>query len=367
VIGNRSASDDHDLRSPRCPAPAGFDPGRTAGSRQARWTAVAPERACHVYGVSGPFDCVGIAVSGGELTVARAGSPPGADVVVVLAVHGMTGSHVVWQPIARALDGVEGVCLLAPDLRGRGGSATLPRPYGIAAHVADLLAVLDHAGTGRAVLVGHSIGAHFVARLAAEHPARVAGVVLLDGGLPVLPIPGDWDEDLEARAAPAVDRMDAVEESLDDYVARWHTHPALVGAWNADIEAYVRYDMTDDGCGVRCVVSEEAVVTDGVELMLDGETRTAIMRVHAPIWLLRAPRGLFDDDHPVIAPSAREAFVAARPEARVEDVAGANHYTLVLGDGPGPLRAAAAIAEAVRGARVSRGSGRRTGSRPSPS
>jgi pimeloyl-ACP methyl ester carboxylesterase len=51
--------------------------------------------------------------------------------------------------------------------------------------VRDLTAVLDHAGARRALLVGHSMGAHVAARLSAEHPERAAGVVLVDGGLPI--------------------------------------------------------------------------------------------------------------------------------------------------------------------------------------
>ena len=98
----------------------------------------------------------------------------------------------VWRTVARELASTRGVCLLAPDLRGRGHSAGLPGPYGVAAHVTDLVAVLDHAGAKRVVLVGHSMGAYLVARLAAQHPERVAAVVLLDGGL-YIPIPPDQD------------------------------------------------------------------------------------------------------------------------------------------------------------------------------
>ncbi len=38
-----------------------------------------------------------------------------------------------------------------------------------------MLAVLDALALERAILVGHSLGAYIVARLAAEHPERVHG------------------------------------------------------------------------------------------------------------------------------------------------------------------------------------------------
>jgi lipase len=285
-----------------------------------------------------------VPVAGGVLNVARSGPPP-EEAAVVLAVHGITASHVAWRAVARALGGR--ACLLAPDLRGRGRSAALPGPYGMAAHAADLVAVLDHAGAERAVLAGHSLGAHIVARVAADHPRRAAHLVLVDGGLPVPAPPAPSDDERHAAATPAVDRMDAAAASAEAYVARWRSHPAFARAWNDDVEAYVRYDLVHDGGRVRCVVREDAVTADGYDLLCDGATRTAVTRVRAPIRLVRAQRGIFDDDHPMIPRSFLDGFRARHPHVRVEDVSGVNHYTVMLGDGPGPERVAAAIAEAA--------------------
>jgi lipase len=301
--------------------------------------------------VSDPFgEYRGISVRGGALNLARAGPPADAAAGVALAVHGITASLMAWRSVARELCGRGPVCLLAPDLRGRGRSATLPGPYGMSAHVADLLAVLDHAGVPQAVVVGHSLGAHIAARLAADHPARVASLVLIDGGLPVPQQLDGEDEELEAAAMPAVDRMDEPAASADTYLARWRRHPALASTWNADVEAYARYDMAHDDSGARCVVSEEAVMADSFDLMLDGTTRRAIERVPVPIRLLHAPRGVFDEHQPVIAPSSLQWLRSERPDTRVELVPDVNHYTLLLGDGPGPARVAAAITEATLGA-----------------
>ena len=92
-----------------------------------------------------------VPVAGGTLHVGVAGPAPGTDgVPIVLAVHGITGSHRSWAPVARHLG--DAVTVLAPDLRGRGESAEVGGPYGMASHVEDLLAVLDHTGCGRAEL-----------------------------------------------------------------------------------------------------------------------------------------------------------------------------------------------------------------------
>jgi lipase len=293
-----------------------------------------------------------VPVAGGSLHVASAGPPADVADCVVLAAHGVTASLMTWQTVARELD--ERVCLLAVDLRGRGRSATLPGPYGIAVHVADLIAVLDHVGASSALLVGHSMGAYVVARLAAEHPARAEGVVLLDAGLPFAR-PDDPDEMLNSAVANAVMRLGITFASVDQYVEGWRAHPAFAHAWADDIEAYARYDLVQNGHVARCAASATAVRADCRDMVLDDATRNALLRVRAPVQLLRAERGLFDDD-PLIPADALHAFAAEHPSVRVEEVAGVNHYTLIMGDSPGPRRVVAAIEASLPARRLHNGS-----------
>jgi pimeloyl-ACP methyl ester carboxylesterase len=222
----------------------------------------------------------------------------------------------------------------------------------MAIHVRDLIAVLDHAGVEQAVLVGHSMGAHIVARLAAEHPERVAGIVLVDGGLPMPADPHDWDDE-PVDIDPTGGRMESPCASADEYLADWRAHPAFALAWDDDVDAYARYDMADHGDGVRCAVSEDAVIADTFDLLFDGRTRTAITRVRVRIRLLRALRGPFDDDCPVIPQAYLDDFATDHPHVDVEHVLDTNHYTLILGSSPGPSRVAAAICAAVGDADVS--------------
>jgi pimeloyl-ACP methyl ester carboxylesterase len=312
-----------------------------------------PERRPDTETLSDPFaDRFGVEVAGGTLHVARAGAPPEQADSVVLAVHGVTASLMTWRTVARELAEHSGTTVLAPDLRGRGRSSTLPGPYGIASHVDDLLAVLDQVGARRAVLVGHSLGGYVAARLDAEHPDRVTGLVLLDGGLP-LAAPDDPDEMVRTAVAQAVMRLGITFDSADAYVSAWHSHPAFAQAWNDDVEEYARYDLVDDGHAVRCVASPEAVRTDSAEMVYDGVSRNALDRVRGQdlVHVLRAERGLFDEhEHPVISVADLRTFAARHPEAHVQTVAGVNHYTLVMGDSPGPGKVVAAIEAACSGA-----------------
>jgi lipase len=285
-----------------------------------------------------------VPVAGGALHVARAGARPADAEAIVVAVHGITASHHGWRIVARELLAARpDVCMLAPDLRGRGHSAGVGPPYGIAAHATDVATVLEHFGCRRAVLAGHSMGAFVVARAAADDPDLASAVVLIDGGLRI-PAPDDIEADalLDAVLGPAIARLKMTFASPEEYIEFWRRHPAFAGRWNDDVEAYVRADLTGEPGAFHSVVSEAAVRVDGTELLRDEVTLEAAGRVRAPLWLLRAPRGLLDDPNsPLIPEPARDRFAELQPSAQVVDVPDVNHYTITLGAG------AAMVAHAV--------------------
>jgi pimeloyl-ACP methyl ester carboxylesterase len=291
-----------------------------------------------------PFaELYGVPVAGGELHVARTDiSPRDAD-VIVLAIHGVASSHMVWRPTVRELADHVRACVLAPDLRGRGHSAALPSPYGIDAHVADLLATLDDAEVEKALLVGHSMGAYVATAVAAAHPERVSGVVLLDGGLAVPPaLEEDADELIDAMVDTALENARTTYASADECADAWRERPAFADDWNDDVDAYARYDLTGEPGVMRSAVSEQAVRADVVDLVYHDAAREAVDRTSAPISLLTASRGLHND-FALIPGLLVEVFAATHPGAYVERIPDVNHYTMLLGGGAGPSRVAAAI------------------------
>jgi pimeloyl-ACP methyl ester carboxylesterase len=290
-----------------------------------------------------------VPVVGGTLTVAHAGPPPDRADAVVLAIHGITANLMMWRAVARELARNTRVCILAPDLRGRGESTGLRGPYGLAAHVADMLAVLDHLGVQRAVLVGHSMGAYLAARIAAEHPERVASLVLVDGGVPV----GEISDETAAAAGaltvgPALARRAITFTSDEAYLDFWHHHPAFLEAWNDDVEAYVLYDLSGKPGARRYQINADAVAADSDEMLWNPSNRDMIDRADVPVGLLRAARGALNDENPLIPQHALDTFIAENPAAEVEQIENVNHYTVMLGEGPGPARVAAAIDAAAR-------------------
>jgi pimeloyl-ACP methyl ester carboxylesterase len=113
-------------------------------------------------------------VGGARLHVLDAGG--GGTPAVLLP--GLGQSAHVFRGLMAALGG--GVRAVAVTPRGHGESDTPDDGYSLAGFAADVLAVLDALGIGRAALVGHSMGGAVATRLAADHPDRVSHVVYLD-------------------------------------------------------------------------------------------------------------------------------------------------------------------------------------------
>jgi len=283
-----------------------------------------------------------VPVEGGTLRVGDWGpADPAAAAATVVAVHGITASHLAWAVIAGALGA--GVRLVAPDLRGRGRSAGLPGPYGMARHAADLEAVTEALDLPRAVLVGHSMGG-FVAVVAAHlHPDRFSHVLLVDGGLPLAVPAGISREDLlEATLGPAARRLSMTFPDQQAYLDFWKQHPAFAadqaGEVPEGLAAYARYDLTGTEPELRPSASLEAVRQDSMDLYGGGAVQAALKDLKRGHWspdldvsLLTAPRGLLDESPGLYSPEAIGRCHAELPAVRVREVPDVNHYTIVLG------------------------------------
>lgn len=100
----------------------------------------------------------------------------------LLLLHGFPRTRRTWEQITPALS--ERFTVVAPDRRGYGDSERIadPAAYGLAAMAEDAVAVMDHLGHERFIVVGHDKGAPTARRVAADLPERVAGMVQIDSG-----------------------------------------------------------------------------------------------------------------------------------------------------------------------------------------
>jgi lipase len=275
-----------------------------------------------------------VPVEDGRLAAWRMGAPdaaPQAD--EVLAIHGITSTSRSWLAVAQALGGR--AWLLAPDLRGRGASNPVGPPFGLDAHAADMLAVLDAAGLGRVVVAGHSLGAFVACRFAVLHPERVSRLVLVDGGLPLPGLDGaDGADGVDAVVAaalgPAVARLRAEFPDREAYRTWWHGHPAFAGSdvEAALLDAYADYDLCGESPRLRSSVNPEVVTADGRSLVGVDDAH----HLECDAVLLHAPLGMTGDPHPLQPAAAVSDWVAGDPvRRRGVRVGRANHYTIVMG------------------------------------
>jgi haloacetate dehalogenase len=101
----------------------------------------------------------------------------------LLLLHGHPQSHAMWHRVAPAL--AERFTVVLMDLRGYGDSERVDAGPGSAAYAkremaADALAVMQEAGATRFQVLAHDRGARVAHRLAADHPAAVERMLLLD-------------------------------------------------------------------------------------------------------------------------------------------------------------------------------------------
>jgi len=170
-------------------------------------------------------------VQGADVALACAESGP-ADGTPVVLLHGLTGTRRYVVMGSRALER-SGHRVIAYDARGHGRSSPAPSPadYGYDALAADLVAVLDAHGVGRATLVGASMGAHTILRLALAAPERVGALVVVTPAYdPARPA------DLERWDALAAGlRANGVEGFLGAY-----GEPVAPEPWRATILTVIR-------------------------------------------------------------------------------------------------------------------------------
>lgn len=96
----------------------------------------------------------------------------------VLLVHGFPFSHEMWTPQLEIVG--KTYRAIAYDVRGHGLSYVGDGQYTIEGHVDDLIALLDHLGIAKAVIVGLSMGGYIALRALERNAGRFRAAVLCD-------------------------------------------------------------------------------------------------------------------------------------------------------------------------------------------
>jgi pimeloyl-ACP methyl ester carboxylesterase len=260
----------------------------------------------------------------------------------IVCIHGLTANHVCWRSMADILAPEHR--LIGYDLRGRGDSDKPPTGYSLDQHGRDLLALLDHFGLKKAVLMGHSLGAHIALKFAVAHPERVSKLVLVDGGM-------DVRAEIIDSLGPAINRLGVEFPSLDAFLGIIRSLPMFTGRWNDYLEKYFQYDVETLPSGaVRSKVSKGAIAEELANLQRE-RLWVYHHQVKCPTLIFRAPDGLLTQTDCLMTQAEAVAMSRAIPKAKLVLVPKTNHYTVLLGKNP---RVKSALQAFLRGPSSSR-------------
>jgi pimeloyl-ACP methyl ester carboxylesterase len=127
------------------------------------------------------------------------------DGAPLVLLHGFTESHEIWREVGY-VEGLQrsGRRLILIDCRGHGGSGKPhePREYSALNCADDVVAVLDRLHIARTDVFGHSMGGAIGFALAALHPTRVRGLIVIG-------------------AHPLAQDMSSYRNAIDSGMARW--------------------------------------------------------------------------------------------------------------------------------------------------
>jgi pimeloyl-ACP methyl ester carboxylesterase len=220
--------------------------------------------------------------------------------------------------------------LLAPDLRGRGGSAGLGPPHGLDAHVADVAEVLRRHARAPIVLIGHSWGAAVALALAHRHPELVRSLILVDGGLPA-PRGPESEKATRQSIDRVSERLGKTFASVEEYLAIWRVHPGLRPYWNDCIEQTFAYELIGEASALRCSLRADALTADLVSTYVEGDAvERALLDLTRRAVLVRTARNMADEEHAQYPDEVVAQWRGRAPLLEDVFVADENHYTIIL-------------------------------------
>jgi 3-oxoadipate enol-lactonase len=165
----------------------------------------------------------------------------------------------IWDAVAERLSGRYRI--VRYDKRGHGLSEAPPPPYALTDHVGDLVALLDHLGIEKTVVVGLSVGGLIAQGLAALHPERIAALVLSNTAHQI-GTEAIWNERMAAVNAGGLAAI------ADIVMQRWFT-PTYRRPDNADFVGYLAMFMRSpvDGYVGTCAAVRDADLTESTRAL----------------------------------------------------------------------------------------------------
>jgi 3-oxoadipate enol-lactonase len=223
----------------------------------------------------------------------------------VVLLHGFPFDRSLWRGQAEALD--EGFRVIAPDLRGFGDSSAGDGPATMEEMAADVAALLDELGVGRAVVGGLSMGGYIGLAFARLYPERVRALVLADTRAEA-----DSDEARRTREETALRALAEGMTTIADAMM-----PKLLAPATLDARPEVVERVRDMILGT--IPAGAAAALRGMALRRDQTDWLA--EINAPTLII------VGSEDAITPPALSEAMRAKIVGARLEVIEGAGHVS----------------------------------------
>lgn len=251
----------------------------------------------------------------------------GPDLVLV---PGLASSPAVWAGVKDAL--AKDYRLHLVHVAGFAGRAAQGDPAELLAGArAEIIRHLDCQGVTSAAYAGHSLGGFLGLTLAAEHPDRIARVVVVDA-LPFFPLIFD-PAATPARAAPQADAMRAAVLAQDD--------AAFAASQRMGVQSLVRNPAYHQQVVEWSLASDRASFAGAMHALMITDMRPQLGSIRQPVTVMIAANPFAPRER--VEPLYRAAYAGlAGVELRVVE----NSYHFIMFDQPEAF--AAELREALR-------------------
>jgi haloacetate dehalogenase len=227
-----------------------------------------------------------------SLRVRHGGSGP-----PLLLLHGYPETHMMWGAVADDL--AQDFTVVAPDLRGYGGSSKPPAtkdhlPYAKRTMAQDAIGLMRHFGFERFDVVGHDRGGRVTYRLALDHPQAVRRLTVLD----IIPTGEIWRR-ADARfalgywhwaflAQPHPRPETIIGHDPEYFIFKAHFRGQLEGF---GAEAYADYLAAARDPDTLRGMCEDYRAGAAIDRRLDNEDRAAGRKIACPVQALWGAKG----------------------------------------------------------------------------
>lgn len=252
-----------------------------------------------------------VCVNNLQLHYVEWGEPTNPSLVLL---HGFQSNAHTWDTFSRAM--AQTYHVLALDQRGHGDTTwAAGGAYAAEAFIQDIVGFLETLQVAPALLVGHSMGGRHAAMVAADYPTLVRKVVIVDTPAELPPaILAMFSQQPHTEELPTPEVFETFEEVVANGMAQYPLTP------EAELRHANYHNLYRGSDGKwRWRWDPALLVHRRRNRGLQADLYAYLRRVQCPTLLIRGQQS------PLLTTDVAQKMIAALPNARLVEVAGAAH------------------------------------------